>query len=344
MHTPTKQINGAMMIDGLPVLRFRVGRDNQFVAACWAVMQARGNAMPYEELMGLSGAAFRLHFWEPDWCPSSPDLLGGFNHLPLLADALGLSFIDRECLRAGDAERAELRRDIRASIDRAWPVIGNSLEGQGRYGVIAGYQQDSDALWCRTYDDATDAYTRSENWPWRLIFLQDGKASLPRQQALLRSLRLAIELAETLAYQRDGEQASGAAAYELWMSRLLDEETLAAWMPDDLQYAADTNGWIYLALVDARHAAATYLANIAAEFTPSAASLLQRAANIYREMATILDQGWSYVGWRQTNETPPIRWTPAMRQGQVQVLREVLRLEMEAVTVIKQAVMAASGR
>lgn len=344
MRVSITKEHGAVIIDGILPLRFHAGRDNQFIAACWAILQARGTAIPYEELMGLSGAAFRLHFWVPDWCPSSPDLLGGFSHLPPLADALGLAFTDQACYDANDVERADLRRAIRASIDGGWPVIGNSLEGRGRYGVIGGYQQDEDACWCCTYDDATDAYTKTENWPWRLVFLRDGKAPLPRRQALLRSLRLAVELADTPVYQRDGAQASGMAAYEWWISRLLDADELAARTPEDLEYAAYTNGWIFLALTDARHAAAAYLANIATEFAPAMATLLRRAAEIYREMAIILDRGWPHVCWRQTAQTPPAPWTAEMREGQAQVLREALRLEREAVLVMKQVLKSAGER
>jgi hypothetical protein len=40
-------------------------------------------------LMGVSGAAFRLHIHTPGWCPSAPDATCGLNHCVPAMKALG---------------------------------------------------------------------------------------------------------------------------------------------------------------------------------------------------------------------------------------------------------------
>ena len=340
-----------VFIAGIERLRFGEGRDNQFVAALSAAMHAIGNDASYDYLMGVSGAAFRLQFWLKEWCPSSPDLLGGFSHDVPAMRALGYSSRLVRCAGASlpegsAAEQERLRAEVVRSIDAGLPVVGQSLEGKGHFGVIAGYEDGGRVLLCRTYDDPAEAYTPATAWPWTLLFIGDRTKAPTRGANAVRSLQIALELAKTPIYQRgsipgwDGDQASGFAAFEKWMQRLREDEYSPDMNSKTTGYAADVNGWIYLTLLDARLSAARYLRSVEKEFGAESGRHVAAAASIYDKIVAALKEGQGLAPdpW-QLNKGA--QWTESMGHAEAEVLDRVLLLGKEAIAEIEQALAAA---
>jgi len=329
-------------IEGVGRLRFGEDRDNQFIAALTVAMQAMGEDVTYEYLMGVSGAAFRLHFWMPEWCPSSTALLGGFDHSIPVMKALGYTAhtIKR------DVDDAEVRRTVIESIERGQPVIAQNLMGNGRYGVIAGYQQEGDSFLCRTYDDVTEDYSLSVGRPW-LFFIIGNKQQIPdRRESIVKSLEIALELAHTRAYERDGkEQASGFAAYEKWTSDLLSDTLFAGKREEDLDYMAHTNAFCYLCLTDARGAASRYLESVVGDFRQSSAGHLLKAADLFETIHRKLKEGKTYAPtpW-QTSECSLWAHDEKMRHNEAAVLRKAMDLEKDAMAEIEKALAKTSRK
>jgi len=341
-------------IEGLDQLAFGTGRDNQFIAALDVCLRGMGDDVTYDLLMGYSAAAFRLHFFEPMWCPSSPDLLGGYDHSVPASRAIGRTF--RIVDIGGDEGSQQLgRQEIVRSIDAGRPIIGVNLMGNGRYGVIAGYRSSDMALLCRTYDDKADEYSLlsgkqgfimngNDRLPDRLIILGESEGAPPVRENVMRSLRIAVELAHTKAYERDSEaQASGFAAYDRWIRDLKDHQLFREIRSENgagaVEGMADVNGWIYMSLLDARAAAARYLQDVTSVFKGKAEGSVREASMTYHQIADRLVEGQGSIP-RPWDRKACVEWarTPAMRHEQAGVLTQALALEKRAVEKVQQAI------
>jgi len=76
MRVPVTETVDSIFIDGIPRLEWEKSTDNSFIRSSQLALNALGEDYTYEFLMGISGAAFRLHF-HPDWCPNSADSTTG---------------------------------------------------------------------------------------------------------------------------------------------------------------------------------------------------------------------------------------------------------------------------
>ncbi|MFA4943569.1 MAG: hypothetical protein WC789_02575 [Lentisphaeria bacterium] len=328
---------GKTTIEGVPPLRFRAGMDNQLVGVVQAALAAIGDRRPYDELMGLSAAAFRLFFFRSGWNPLAPDLMVGYPHAKRLFAALGYEVEILDCAQADAGERARLQRLVTASIDRGTPVIARNIDGHGRYGVIFGHASSTQNFYCRTYDAPPGGATLLQGWPWHLFFLICRHPASDRRLTALRSLMECLELAATPTFLHAGQPlASGDDAFQEWLDRLADEAPLAALPPPQFEAAAAANGWLYLAFTDARAAASRYLDALAHEFEPAPALRLRAAASRYREAAERLAAGWPAVPWQATPAAGR-PWTAEMRRAQADVLRQVRGLEAQAIIEVDAA-------
>ena len=342
---------GKVWIEGLERLEFGKQRDSQFFAALTVAMRHMGEKTDYDQLMGYSAAAFRLSVWDKELCPSSPDALGGFNHALLAAKAFGYSFEIIDSSGANEERKQELRRKITACIDAGIPVVANSLMGHGSYGVIAGYEDEGRLLHCRVYDDVSMAYTPSRSWPWKLVFLQKEQQHQDADRSLYRALKTAVELAHTEGYERDGELFSGFAAYRRWVSELTKDDMFRNMDRERRLYFADSNGWMYLALADARGSAARSLYRTSNGQNENTATHLANAAQAYEAIHQKLLIGqkhaplpWQLAGDSWVKRVPHPKteenieeWSKEMRHAQADVLRECLALEKQAIVEIEKA-------
>jgi RNA polymerase sigma-70 factor (ECF subfamily) len=67
------------VLENVPRLGWRQGRDNTFIGALTAAANAMGDDVSYDYVMGVSGAAFKVHLCQPEWCPSAGDAGPGFD-------------------------------------------------------------------------------------------------------------------------------------------------------------------------------------------------------------------------------------------------------------------------
>ena len=70
----SKTDEGATVIAGLEKVGWGGAgiRENSAIASLVAVLNVMGEPISYDELMGFSGAAFRVQVHQPQWCPSAP--------------------------------------------------------------------------------------------------------------------------------------------------------------------------------------------------------------------------------------------------------------------------------
>jgi len=323
------------VIEGVDRLQWGKGQESTYIGALTAAMRAIGKDVTYDYLMGVSGAAFRLHF---QWCPSSPDATCGFDCSAPALKALGYTAYAIHSDKNKPEEVKKVREAVVKNIDKGYPVLAIDLINVPDWGVIVGYSDGGKKFLCRTYYDKAEEYSKAEKWPW-VIEIIDKKVDAPEhKESILKSLEIAVKLSNTKNY---GDYASGFAAYETWAQELLDDAKFANLDEEELNSKNHTNAWCYSSLIDAREAAVRYLKSIGKEFDAESAKHLSAAMNVYEEILGKLKEGWKYAPfpWQlQEGES----WTKEMRHSEAEVLKEVLTMEKKAIAEIEKA-LAAEG-
>ena len=330
-----KEMGKQNVIEGVDRLQWGKGQENTYIGALTATMRAIGEDVTYDYLMGVSGAAFRLHF---QWCPSSPDATCGFDCSTPALKALGYTAYAIHSDNNKPEEVKKVREAVVKSIDKGYPVLAIDLINVPDWGIIVGYSDGGKKFLCRTYYDKSEKYSRAEKWPW-VVEIIDQKVDAPdNKKSILKSLEIAVKLANTENY---GDYASGFAAYEIWAKELLDDAKFANLDDQETKSKNHTNAWCYNSLVDAREAAVRYLKLIGKEFDGESSTHLSTTMKIYEEVVNKLKEGWKYAPfpWQLKQGES---WTKEMRHSEAEVLKEVLTLERKAIAEIEKA-LAAEG-
>lgn len=308
-------------------------KESSMHAAEEAAMNAAGENVKYEYLVGVSGLAFRLQVSKEGFCPSSPHPYCGYQCVDR-----GLKALPWEArffqVKAEDTERAkEVRRAVMGSIDRGVPVE----YGREEDGLIVGYRKNGDEWIClHPYKDYAKKTFVETQWPWGIIVFTERKKEMPsRRDLAVGALQQAVTMAKTPECQA---YFLGFKAWENYLEKLrvleqADEKTREGSMQG--------NAWIYECLAQFRGAASWYLRDVAGEFDAPVAEHLRKAADLYGKMSdevlrdkdhcvvTIAPYLWALKDGKV--------WTPEMRKEQVRRLEAALPLEREALQEIEKA-------
>lgn len=352
--------NGKVFIPGLEKYRIGAGQTEcTLIAALAGAMQALGEPYTYEDLMGMSGAAFRMQIHQPNWCPSSPHASCGFSCEGVATNVVPYAFT-YHWIGKDAAKFAQAREAAVASIDRGIPALISSEET----GIVLGYTDGGQTLLGRAPYDPSGGYVPLKRMhvlvnsripdsdvyaPWVIWTLKPGKPVPPRKEVLVASLRRALTLAgserspSVPGSDEGAYYASGFSAWDTWIRQLRDAKRFETMDSGALSTAMLANGSIYYGLLDARFSAAIYLKNIAGEFDPKAVKHLRAAADLYQRMA---EKG---LCQRCPTEIAPMphmlkkgqKWTQEMRNAEADILEKALDLERRAVMEIDKAVQSA---
>ncbi len=313
-----------MIIEGVGRLQWGKGMESTYIGALTVAMNAIGEDVTYDYLMGISGAAFRLHRY--GWCPSAPDASVGFNHANPAMRVLGYKIVGIPSSSEKPEDVEKVRKAVMESIDRGYPVLAIDLKEVPDWGVIVGYADGGKEFLCRTYYDKTEECSKAEKWPWVVDIIKEKTDKPDTKESILKSLEIAVEVANTEKY---GNYFSGFAAYEDWIINLLDDSTFESIDREKLGSMTHANAWSYSSLIDAREAAVKYLHSITDNFGKESTQHLTKAAEIYEKIVAKLKEGSKYAPypWQLKDGE---QWTAEMRHAEAGVLKEVLALERKA--------------
>ncbi|MCG8408782.1 MAG: hypothetical protein MI923_26550 [Phycisphaerales bacterium] len=313
--------SGTVRLVGIgPIRGFAKDRDHTLMHCLELVLEAMGREIGYDELMGMSGMAFRLQFRVDRWGVGNPDPLVGENCVDVLMSAIGLKHEVLIVERNELAEAAALRRRIKESIDLEIPVLAANIIEPEDWGIITGYRPDFKWL-CRSYNGgALESDRMASGWPTAVI-LFEKQSRPPANQAYLASVRRAVDLFEK---RRSGSYALGEKAFDYWCQSLQTVQTRQYIHP---------NVWTYIALMDARASAARYFRRISLEFGANEHYALQ-AADYYDQEVRLLRDGYQYVP--SEKDYPGTLPPPHFRQRQIEVLRKAKELEKNAIDALRK--------
>ncbi|MCI8632094.1 MAG: helix-turn-helix transcriptional regulator [Lachnospiraceae bacterium] len=330
-------------------LAFGNGMDCPWAGALCAALQYMNDPYTYQQIMGMSGACYRICFTDV-WDYSCTDALVAFDYAQPLFDAIGYHF--HMAARLQKAERSAERQAIMTDIQNGKPVLAINLRVAPEWGLITGYLEHGKRFLCRTYFDQAavlseadqqmiteqnEGYLFNDFWPF-LILHFDEKKERPQPLEILKT-SLSILLRSFYA-ESCGGYHQGKAAYEVWMQALAKDSDFC--LEKDRENALrrlSVNDNMLCHLIDSRRCAAGYLRE-SMDLLPSPLqeTLAKIAANCQNiaDMAADFRSRLSGCRLSYNTLTAPAAELPASRQEQVRLLERAETLDTESCSLAEQ--------
>jgi hypothetical protein len=311
-----------VFIDKIPQLKWGENSDNSFIRSSQLTLNALGENYSYEFLMGISGAAFRLHF-NPDWCPSSADSTTGFDVSRVLFKSLGykseLHSIDHNSFD----DIKSLYQKIIAQINLGIPIVAINLMPYTEWGIITGYLKNRPGLICRTYFDETDEYSLAERAPWLSFFIGEKGKPLDEDELFKNSIKIAVQLAKTDEFE---EYKSGFSAFKKWIEKLQKQsESIKTIVFKEYE----VNLTIFNYLLDSRKAAVGYLASMNDKMKRS-----NLIIDNYKKEVELLEETQKNI--IPSFKSEPKSWTEDIINKQIDILTKVLSIEKDSIDLFEE--------
>lgn len=325
------------ILKGIQRLSWGEGMDCPWAGALYAALRYMGESWTYDQIMGMSGACWRVCFTDV-WDYSCTDALVAFDYATPLFKSLGYAFrmADRVAKHERKAERLSVMEDIR----NGKPVLAINLRVAPEWGVITGYVEDGARFLCRTYfdqeifDDLEQHKTESDSirhvvfeenegylfndfWPFLLLHFEE-KTDMPSPgEALKTSLLL---LTESFRAKENRGYYQGKEAYTAWMEGLAKEEDFRPESDrENVQRRLSVNDSMLCCLIDARRAAASYLEENINLIPENGRQHLEKIAENCREITRM------FSGFREKISGAVAK----QREAQISLLEKALTLEEE---------------
>lgn len=334
-------------------LNWEAGMECPWAGALYAALQYMGETYTYQQLMGMSGACYRICFADV-WDYSCTDALVAFDYATPLYRAIGWDF--RIADRLEKQERKAERLAIMEDIQNGKPVLAINLRVAPEWGVITGYTDQGNRFLCRTYfakeildhleqedcqnveDKRTvfvenEGYLFSDAWPFLIIHFSE-KVDTPSPKEILRTSL--VTLAESFQARQCRGYYQGREAYEAWIKGLSQESDFRFERDrENVMRRLNVNDSMLCNLVDARQAAASYLSESRFLLTEKEQEPLIKIAENEQAIADMIDAFRDKVCRRSgcaisynTVKNVGVS-TPQLRREQIGLLEKALALEEE---------------
>jgi hypothetical protein len=318
--------SGAKLIAGVPNLSWN--EMNSFMGALQAIGHKLGSHVGYPSLCGISGAAFRTHFFDT-WCPSSPDPTCGYDAGAVALNACGLSPTWLHVSSDGK-NKPQILAAIRKSIDAGMPVLAIDLIEMPEWGIIIGYQKKGEELLCRTYFDKRKTFDIAQKFPFVVGILKRVDKVPDENASIKRGFGIVVD---NLIAEKYGEYYSGLAAFDKWMERLRDDD-LTKLDSAKLSNAVQANYWTFQRLIADRKTGIEYLQFVARKM-PDLQPKTDALASFYQQEIDVLQPLLEQLPC-PGNVVPGWQWEKADRDKEIAVLVSARQVEERALPLWKE--------
>ncbi len=342
-ESKVKREDRKVWIEGVPWLGWGKDRECTFAGALEAALAATEHPCKYSDIMGLTGLAFRVRWYQGDtgkrWCPSSP--VGEFpEEIAAIQKATGWQFRDEVLLGEGNPRMERFAPDIVASLDAGKPVL--AYEERLNMDVVYGYEDSGKTLLLRDYfkGESPLMLPASQLGPF-LIFLRDHAEPLSPLAALTEALNIAVR-----NWRRDplpaekGKYWYGDAALSTWIEDLGQVDELTEKERELLFFVS---WWNFDSLFDARLAAVSFLQESAAVLKGESHEALKRAATLYQQEVNLLGSVFTeknaFLGPWSGKSTKD--WSADVQQSERGILVKAQKIEMDAIAETEKVVTVA---
>ena len=330
------------------------GLETPWAGALRGALAYMGEPYTYEQIMGMSGACYRVCFTDV-WDYSCTDALVAYDYAVPLHSAVGYDF--RMAERLGKQERKAERQAIMEDIQRGRPVLAINLRVAPEWGIITGYTDNGNRFLCRTYFDQeifdafelqgaeesqedrrmvyeeNGGYLFSDFWPFLIThFGEKGerKSDADILKTSLATLIESFEAEECRGYHQ------GRDAYRAWIRGLSREEDFRLEHDrENVLRRLSVNDSMLGTLIDCRRAAAVWLGENLSVVSEAGRERMEKIADNCR---TIADKASEFRNKICRSSVCEIAYnsvktagasTPTLRKEQIALLEQALALEEE---------------
>jgi RNA polymerase sigma-70 factor (ECF subfamily) len=331
------------VLDNVPALGWGRGRECTFAGALEAALAVTDHPYSYEDVMGLTGLAFRVRWYQgrvgQRWCPSSP-VGEGEEEIEAFQRATGWPLRVEVRMGQEPARMEDFAPDIVASINAGRPAPAYDGVRALDMGVVFGYEKGGKTLLVRSYHSRDAVRQPAEKLGPMLLLLGKHQGGMSPVDGLIHALKIAV------GNWRRPPDESERGAY------LFGEAALAQWAEDlgEVNGMTDeekgllffVNSWNYISLHDARDAAREFLEARLDLVRGTSRAALERAAAHYRREAELLAaplrDGNAFLGaWTGKKMAD---WTDDVRRREAALLAQVRQIEGQAVAQMDAALKA----
>jgi len=324
MKSEVIETKDKVYIGNIPRLEWAKNTDNSFIRSSQLTLNALGENYTYDFLMGISGAAFRLHF-NLDWCPSSADSTSGFDVSRVLFKSLGYKSVLHSMDDKSFDDIKSLYRKIIDQINLGIPIIAINLKVCPEWGIITGYLKNRPGILCRTYFDASDEYSLADRAPWLTFFIGEKSETMDNDILFENSLKIAVRLAKTEKFE---EYKSGFSAFKYWIEELKKHSD----NPKTTMFEEyEVNLTIFQYLLDSRQAAVEYLDIMNKSNRMKRGDLI--IDNYKKEVYLLKDLARNVL---PSFDSKKKDWTKDIVNKQVDILSQILSIEKETIDLIEE--------
>lgn len=345
-----------------------VGQMCPWAGSLHAALEYMGEPYTYEQIMGMSGACYRVCFVDV-WDYSCTDALVSFDYATPLYRAIGYSFRMAERLEKQErkAERLAIMEDIR----NGRPVPAINLRVAAEWGVITGYTDNGKRFLCRTYFDQevfdaleqagnqeqeerrivfeeNEGYLFSDFWPFLILHFgekQEKPSPLSILQASLFTFMESFQGEETRGYYQGKE------AYRAWINGLSRESDFRLESDrENVLRRLNVNDNMLCCLIDARRAAASWLRENMLLVPKAGQEHLEKMAGNFQMISDMLsgfrgrvrDMSACEIAYNARNAFGAS--VPELRREQIGLLENALVLEEENCRLAEMVLDLCEGR
>lgn len=351
------------ILENVRRLTWTEGMEDSRLTCTWAgalhaALQYMGESYSYDQIMGMSGACYRICFTDV-WDYSCMDALVAYDYASPLSESVG--FVFRFAERLEKQDRKAERRAIMEDIWTGRPVLAINLRVAPEWGIITGYTDNGSRFLCRTYFDReifddleqesgeeqerrladrcmvfeeNGGYLYSDFWPFIILHFGERKDRPPALSILKNSLS-----AFTGSFRAEACRGyyQGKEAYRAWIEGLSREEDFRPESDgENVSRRLSVNDDMLCCLIDARYAAAAWLQENLPLVSEADRGLLAKIAENCRRISDTLSAfrekvfrlstcSIAYNGLNAHGVS-----TPELRREQIGLLEEALVLEEES--------------
>ena len=334
-----KRKDNKVWIEGVPTLGWGKRKETTFCGALEATMAVTEHPYTYQELMGYSGLAFRVRWFQGSigqrWCPSSP--VGEFpEEYAAIQKATGWNLPTKEFLSEENPRMERFIPDIVKSINSGMPVL--AYEPKLNMDVIYGYEDDGKTLLMRDYFKGEEPLRLPATELGALItFIKGHTEGLTRREAIIEGLRIAVKnwRREPMPSAK-GKYWYGEDAYAKWIEDLGKVGDLDDKECENLFFVS---WWNFDCVEDARFAAVAFLREAAKLLGSEAGEALERAADLYekesRLFGEVIAKKEAFLGPGTGNTIED--WSAEAQKREQGILAEAVKIEQAAIAEIEKA-------
>lgn len=324
-----------------------------WAGALYAALKYMGETYSYHQIMGMSGACYRVCFTDV-WDYSCTDALVAFDYVTPLYDAIGYSF--RIVERLEKQERRAERQAVMDDIQGGKPVLAINLRVAPEWGVITGYTDNGSRFLCRTYFDGevfaalegedsqsgedrrkvfeeNEGYLFNDFWPFIILHFGEKRDTPPPLEILKTSLDTLIRSfrAEECRGYHQGE-----GAYRAWIEGLSREADFELEKDgENVLRRLSVNDTMLCNLIDARRGASAFLRENGYLLPEPGRGRLEKIAENCRTIADsisefrhrVFELSACTIAYNAENAFAVS--TPELRGEQIGLLKAALALEEE---------------